>query len=502
MGKSIMVLGTMSNVGKSYLTAALCRIFHQDGFTVAPFKAQNMALNSGITSNGLEMGRAQIMQAEACGIEPDVRMNPILLKPTSDVGSQVIVNGEVVENLRAVQYYARKKQWIPEIEKSFHSLSDEFDIVVLEGAGSPAEINLKQDDIVNMNMAKMADAPVVLVGDIDCGGVFAQLVGTVQLLEEGERARIKGLIINKFRGDVSILEPGLKQLEDILHIPVLGVIPYLHLDIDEEDSLSRRLQVDESTCLEGSVTIAVIRFPHISNFTDFMPLEAEAGVNLYYVTDIKSFGNPDCVIIPGSKNTMADLEWMRKNGLEATVKKYVANGGLVFGICGGYQMLGTKLTDPAHVEQGGEMRGMELLPLVTVFTEEKHREQISGQVRVECGEKWNQAHVSGYEMHMGVTQTVELSQNDTIGQPFLNLGDHEDGWANENVYGTYLHGLFDSDSFREQFLTQIYEKKGISREQSVRNWQEYREQQYDLLAEAVRNSLDMNKIYEIVGVTQ
>ena len=280
MAKSIMIQGTMSNAGKSLLCAGLCRIFRQDGYRVAPFKSQNMALNSFITADGGEMGRAQVVQAEAAGIPPDVRMNPILLKPTTDVGSQVIVNGKVLGNIRAKDYYKRKLEFVPDIMEAYRSLEEEFDVIVLEGAGSPAEINLKQDDIVNMGMAKLADAPVLLVGDIDRGGVFAQLYGTVALLEPDERARIKGTIVNKFRGDVSILEPGIKQLEDLCGVPVAGVVPYLHVDIDDEDSLTERFHTSSQRKL---IDVAVIRLPRISNFTDFSPFERYENVSLRYV---------------------------------------------------------------------------------------------------------------------------------------------------------------------------------------------------------------------------
>lgn len=318
MAKVIMVQGTMSNVGKSLLTAGLCRIFKQDGYRVAPFKSQNMALNSYITEEGLEMGRAQVMQAEAAGVAPSVAMNPILLKPTNDVGSQVIVNGEVIGNMKAREYFAYKKKLIPDIMKAFEKLSDEYDIIVIEGAGSPAEINLKADDIVNMGMAKLADAPVLLVGDIDRGGVFAQLIGTVMLLEEEERARIKGLIINKFRGDKTILDPGIGMLEERTGIPVVGVAPYLHIQVEDEDSLTERFSGSQEA---GLIDIAVIRLPRIANFTDFNPFENMEGVSLRYVGNVSDLKNPDMIILPGTKSTMEDLRWLRQSGLEAAVLK-------------------------------------------------------------------------------------------------------------------------------------------------------------------------------------
>ena len=337
MAKKIMIQGTMSNAGKSLIVAGLCRIFKQDGYRVAPFKSQNMALNSYITEEGLEMGRAQVMQAEAAGIRPQVCMNPILLKPTNDTGSQVIVNGEVLENMKARDYFAYKKKLIPDILKAYHTLEQQADIIVIEGAGSPAEINLKADDIVNMGLAKLVDAPVLLAGDIDRGGVFAQLYGTVELLEPAERARIKGLVINKFRGDVEILRPGLAMLEEKTQLPVLGVVPYLKVDIEDEDSLSTRLDAGKAI---HPLDAAILRLPHISNFTDFMPLEQHPLLGVRYVQNTRQLGTPDLIILPGTKNTVDDLLWLRQSGLEAALLKLAANGTPVLGVCGGYQMLG------------------------------------------------------------------------------------------------------------------------------------------------------------------
>ena len=376
MAKSIMIQGTMSNVGKSLLAAGLCRIFKQDGYRVAPFKSQNMALNSYITSEGLEMGRAQVMQAEAAGIEPSVLMNPILLKPTNDVGSQVIVNGEVLATMRARDYFKYKKTLIPDIMKAYHTLEEQSDIIVIEGAGSPAEINLKSDDIVNMGMAKMAKSPVLLVGDIDRGGVFAQLAGTMMLLEEEEKQLVKGLIINKFRGDKTILDPGIVMLEELCHRSVVGVTPYMDIDVEDEDSLSERMSNEK---VVGQIDLVVVRLPRISNFTDFNIFESIPGVSVRYVKRAAQLGNPDLILLPGTKNTMSDLAWMRQSGMEAAVLKAHAAGCPIFGICGGYQMLGEELSDPFGVEDGGTMRGMGLLPMHTVFTEEKTRTRVNGQ---------------------------------------------------------------------------------------------------------------------------
>ena len=337
-----MVQGTMSNAGKSLVVAGLCRIFKQDGYKVVPFKSQNMALNSFITEDGLEMGRAQVMQAEAAGVAPSVYMNPILLKPTNDIGSQVIVNGKAIGNMSARDYFKFKKELIPDIKNAFKKLKETADIIVIEGAGSPAEINLKSDDIVNMGLAKIVDAPVLLVGDIDLGGVFAQLLGTLMLLEDDERARVKGLIINKFRGDKTILDPGIEMLEERGNVRVAGVVPYLNLSIDDEDSLSNRLKQEEM----GLIDLAVIRLPKLSNFTDFDVFEQISGVKVRYVNSVGKLGRPDILFIPGSKSTIADLKWMRQNGLEAQIKKLARDDVPVFGICGGFQMLGNSIKDP------------------------------------------------------------------------------------------------------------------------------------------------------------
>ena len=377
MTKRLMIQGTMSGVGKSLLTAALCRIFWQDGYRVAPFKSQNMALNSYITENGLEMGRAQVLQAWAAGREPDVRMNPILLKPSSDVGSQLIVKGEVRGDYQASEYFRKKRELIPEILASYHSLCQENDILVIEGAGSPAEINLKADDIVNMGLARLVDAPVLLVGDIDRGGVFAQLYGTLALLEPDEQDRVVGCVINKFRGDVTLLQPGLKMLEEKTKVPVLGVIPYVPLDLDEEDSLAPCLT---RTSHHKPVDLAVIRLPRLSNFTDFAPLERHEALGVRYVSRVEELGRPDGVLLPGTKNTMGDLLWLRQNGLEAELKKLAAQGTPLLGICGGYQRLGRSLSDPDGVEEGGMLAGMGLLPCDTVFLRRKIRRRTRAKV--------------------------------------------------------------------------------------------------------------------------
>ncbi|MGI5979182.1 MAG: cobyric acid synthase [Oscillospiraceae bacterium] len=495
MAKTIMVQGTMSNAGKSILAAGLCRIFWQDGYRVAPFKAQNMALNSYITRDGLEMGRAQVVQAEAAGIEPSVLMNPILLKPTTDTGSQVIVNGEVWGQMSAREYFAVKKQLLPEVLRAFNTLSAENDIVVVEGAGSPAEINLKSDDsFVNMGMAKAAHAPVLLVGDIDRGGVFAQLWGTVGLLDPDERAMVKGLVINKFRGDESLLTPGVRQLEELTGIPVVGVVPYLHLDIDDEDSLSARLTNREA----GLVDIAVIRLPRLSNFTDFKTLEGIDGVSVRYVDSTAQLGDPDMIILPGTKNTMQDLLWLRQTGLESRILQRNAMGCAVFGICGGYQMLGERLCDPHGVEEGGSLRGIGLLPVSTVFTPQKTRTRVSGRFGTIDGafEALSGKGFEGYEIHMGETESPA---------PIAELTDsvtgsvRADGCQRGNVCGCYVHGIFDSGETAGALIRALAARKGLDPASLGGVYgEEHKQRQYDLLAEALREHIDMNKIYEIL----
>ena len=477
--KPIMIQGTMSNAGKSLLCAALCRIFKQDGYRVAPFKSQNMALNSFITEEGLEMGRAQVAQAEAAGVRPSVLMNPILLKPTTDVGSQVIVNGEVRGNMRAADYFKYKKQLVPDILRAYDTLAAENDIIVIEGAGSPAEINLKSEDIVNMGMAKMAKSPVLLVGDIDRGGVFAQLYGTVALLEPEERAMVKATVINKFRGDVSILAPGLEMLYDLVKVPCAGVVPYLRVDIDDEDSLSERLAAGE----RKEIDVAVVQLPRISNFTDFSPFARFSGVSLRYVKNVFELGTPDLIILPGTKSTIADLKWLRQNGLEAEILKQASRGTPVFGICGGLQMLGKSVSDPYGTEGGGELAGMGLLPVETVFAKEKTRTQTEGRFAGLTGvfSGLNGLYYRGYEIHMGQSDNVSA----VVRQ--------------DNVHGSYIHGLFDENGVAETIVRALYERRGLPFDGgAVFDAHAYRESQYDLLAKTVREALDMELIYRIL----
>lgn len=516
----LMVQGTMSSAGKSLVAAGLCRIFKQDGYRVVPFKSQNMALNSYITEDGLEMGRAQVMQAEAAGVKPSVYMNPILLKPTDDCGSQVIVNGRVVGNMRAREYFQYKTKLIPDILHAVEKLEEEADIIVIEGAGSPAEINLKQNDIVNMGMAKLVDAPVLLVGDIDRGGVFAQLLGTLELLEPEERDRVKGLIINKFRGDKTILDPGIEMLEERGDIPVTGVLPYMKLHLEDEDSLTERFERKA----KGVIQISVIRLPHISNFTDFDVFEQIPEVALQYIQRPRELEDTDLLILPGTKNTISDMKWLKESGMETAILKYAAKGNPVIGICGGYQMMGQKIADPNGVEGGGEIAGLGLLPLETILEERKHRRQVQGEIQNATGRfaDLKGLEYTGYEIHMGSTRRIDEpgtgsmgstvdtdalgtgsmgSTVDTDSSAIVEFTEGQTGYASGNLYGTYIHGFFDRREIVETLIQKIAEAKGISFAMNqVMDYQELKEQEYDLLANTMREFMDMKKIYEMMGL--
>lgn len=531
MAVNIMIQGTMSNAGKSLIAAGLCRVFARDGYRVAPFKSQNMALNSCVTEEGLEMGRAQAVQAEACGVKPSVLMNPVLLKPSTDVGSQVIVMGKVRANMKAADYFRYKKELIPEILEAYRKLEEENDIIVIEGAGSPAEINLKRDDIVNMGLAELVDAPVLLVGDIDRGGVFAQLAGTVMLLEEKERRRIRGMIINKFRGDVSLLEPGLRMIEEICEKPVIGVVPYAQVDIEDEDSLSERLKRKNSPfsaagegngsaneAAEGGqkekrsgsrrdfVDIAVVRLPRISNFTDFDALESVEGARVRYADAPAELLDADIIVLPGTKSTIRDLEWLRRTGNAGAILERSRAGALIIGICGGYQMLGASVTDStgAEAQPGERAAGLGLLPVDTVFSEEKTLGLTHGRLIVSDDFYGRLSDipipVSGYEIHMGESET-DASYSEKC-RPLLRLNDgRTEGCVLDGVMGTYLHGIFDSGEFTEALLRAAAERRGIRRgDFSMMSRREYKEIQYDRLADILRRSLDIGKIYEIMGL--
>ncbi|KFN07981.1 cobyric acid synthase [Paenibacillus macerans] len=541
-GAVLMVQGTASDVGKSVIVTALCRIFAQDGFRTAPFKSQNMALNSYVTPDGREIGRAQGVQAEACGIAATTDMNPVLIKPTGDMHSQIVVHGQPLKRLSAADY---REKFLPEakplVMDALNRLRRQYDIVLMEGAGSPAEINLKQRDIVNMNLAGWADAPVILVGDIDRGGVFAFLVGTLELLEPEERARVKGFIINKFRGDLSLLQPGLDWLERRTGIPVLGVLPYLpDLDIEAEDSvvLDTYPSAAESAGEQAAVDIAVIRYPRISNFTDFAPLAAEPDVSLRYVDKPADLGQPDAIILPGTKDTIGDLSFLREQGWDLAIRRHMElrEHAQLAGICGGYQMLGARLHDPEAVEADAprSAEGLGWLPLATTFRAGKKTVRVRGTTATGHPVRLHppgQAAlpIEGYEIHQG--ETVRLpadsaspssasafaSAGSAIADMFLirrelaasvdgppTDGDevHPEGAARSDgrVFGTYLHGLFHNDAWRRAWLDGIRTAKGLDPLGPTFTAASRKEAAFDRLAGHVRRHLKLEQIYEIAGL--
>ena len=481
MSKKLMVLGTCSNAGKSLIVAGICRILKNRGYKVAPYKSQNMALNSFITEDGLEMGRAQVVQAEAAGVKPDVRMNPILLKPNSDTGSQIILHGEVYGNYTASLYYDEKEFFEREAVKALEELEKDFDYIVMEGAGSASEINLKSKDIVNMGLARRVDAPVIIVGDIDRGGVFGALAGTMLLFDEDERELVKGVIINKFRGNLDILKPGLDMIEDIIKRPVLGVVPYMDVDIDDEDSLSMK---ERGSKVNGIIDIVVIRTPRISNFTDFNAFEQFDGVAVRYVRSPKDVGDPDMIIIPGTKSTMSDLKWLRETGMETRIQKHASKGKPVFGICGGYQMLGQYLKDEHGVEGGGEMKGIGLLPHSTEFSESKTRKSQIGKLANVDGifNGLSGMEYEGYEIHMGISKGFGN---------IINEG---------NIYGTYIHGIFDRSVISSEIIKSLMKNKGIDISHTdVIDMDKYKEKQYEMLAQNLEKAIDVDKLLKILG---
>ena len=499
-----MFQGTASNVGKSIIAAGICRIFAQDGYKVSPFKPQNMALNSFITEEGLEMGRAQVFQAEAAMTKPKADMNPILLKPCGNHRSQVIVRGKLVGEMHSSEYHEYKLKLIDILKDTFSDLSNEYDIIVMEGAGSCAEINLKERDISNMGMAEIVDAPVILVSDIDRGGVFASIVGTLALLKEEERKRVKGVIINKFRGKKEYFLDGVKMLEDIIHIPVLGVVPYSDIKIEDEDSVTTRFKRNSK---KNDISIEVVRTPHMSNFTDFNIFETQRDVNLRYVDFGECIGNPDMLIIPGTKNTVEDLKYLRETGLEEQIKECAKRGKLVFGICGGYQMLGEKIIDSYNIESDStKIKGIGLLNTITEFEREKTTLQtkrcISNNVNGYLKDLSNKL-VKGYEIHMGTTKISDenklrilFEENDKSDKKCLIGCTNLEG----NVVGTYLHGIFDDINFTRTLLNTIREKKGLNPITSeVESFEEFKNKEYDKLADMLRENLDIGKIYEIIN---
>lgn len=543
MAKAIMIQGTASNTGKTLLTAALCRIFQQDGYRAVPFKSQNMALNSYITADGFEMGRAQVMQAEAAGIEPDVRMNPILLKPTSDQRSEVIVRGKSIGTMSAKDYFAFKKTLLPAVQEAYEELAAQADIMVIEGAGSPVEINLKSEDIVNMGMAALAQAPVLIVGDIDRGGVFASLLGTMLLFTEEERGHVKGVVVNKFRGDVDILLPGLATLADMIQVPVLGVVPFLEVKVDDEDSLTDRFA---SAPEQGLVDIAVIRLPRMTNYTDFAAFEYREGVSLRYVRSRQELGSPDLIILPGTKNCMEDGQWLRQSGLGGTIVRLAAHTP-VMGISGGMNLLGQRIIDPHGLEKGGEVEGLGLLPLITTLgarsvTENRQRQckgnmpsmrgfftRLSGLAYdgyAMDGNRYDLSDDSSGNFHGDLPDSLAGNLpgdlpcdlpggllGDFCGdESFMNDGGYEDeGRAGEqdnedrlffvqgHVFGSRLHGLFDKEAVAKNLVGALLSRKGLKEDDlPAFDLEVFKQEQYDVLADAVRKSIDMKRLYEII----
>ena len=482
-----MIQGTMSGVGKSILTAGILRVLHQDGYRVAPFKSQNMALNSFVTKDNREIGRAQALQAMAAGIEPTSDMNPILLKPMGDTLSQIIVNGLPIGNMKAAEYFRKKKSLIPDILSAYEKLCEKADIIVIEGAGSPVEINLRENDIVNMGLAEIVDAPVIIAGDIDPGGVFAQLLGTVNLLSQEEKERVKGLIINKFRGDVTLLEPGLDMFKAYCDIPFAGIVPFVKLDLDEEDSVSKRLNT-KSKQKESLIKIAVIRLPFISNYTDFTVFDQIDEVSVCYVTEPDQLKSADLVILPGTKNTISDLKWLKEKGFAQKLIELAGKDVLIIGICGGFQMLGKSIKDPINAEIGGEEAGLSLLPVETEFGRYKNLKQVSAKIGKLEGiyEPLSDIAISGYEIHMGESN---LNRNT---YPVAAWG---------TVLGTYVHGIFDSPEFTKKLIEIIFRKRGIDRKApEIENAFAYQEKELNKLADVLRQSLDLEMIYRIIGI--
>ncbi len=510
MTETIMLMGTSSHVGKSILATALCRIFYQAGRRVVPFKAQNMALNSYVTKDGGEMGRAQVAQAEAAGLAPMVDMNPVLLKPTGNSCSQVIVDGKPIGNMSAREYHKGKSvQLFGHVTAALTRLQQQFDTIVIEGAGSPAEINLKEDDIVNMRVAKYLQAPVLLIADIDRGGSLAALVGTLELLDEEERALVKGLVINKFRGDVTLMTPAVDFLEQKTGKPVLGIVPYLeHLGIDDEDSVSLEEKEHEAERQKQTkeLRLAVVETPKISNFTDFDALADEPDAEVLYVRDAEELlaAAPDVILLPGSKNTTEDLLHVRESGLAQAIRQLVDGGTPLVGICGGYQMLGEEIADPHHTESSHDVvKGLGYLPMKTVFAEEKRTVQVAADcpgMEFYDGVLMGKG-LSGYEIHMGRTEfTAPVRHPFHLTRQGENAVNIWDGALSEDgrIFGTYLHGVFDHDGFRRQFLNVLRLHKGLRPLPVQRNRHLEKERAYDRLAETVRKSLDMEKLAAIM----
>jgi adenosylcobyric acid synthase len=504
MSRPLMILGTSSHVGKSILTAAFCRIFASAGYSVAPFKSQNMSLNSAATPEGLEIGRAQALQAEAAGIAASVHMNPILLKPMRDTASQVIVRGKIWAQLSARDYHrSRVEELMPIVEESYRWLAARHDVVVIEGAGSPAEINLKKNDIANMRIAAMSDAACILVGDIDRGGVFAALLGTLELLEPAERARIRGFLVNKFRGDVELLRPGLRMIEERVGIPCLGVVPHIpHLELDEEDSVALEGRSGQGWARDASASralrIAVVAFPSLSNFTDFDALRAEPALQLRFCRHSDELAGADVVLLPGSKQTIDDLRWLKSTGWQDALRA-VAERGLLIGICGGMQMLGLSVEDPSGVESSGVEAGLGMLPLRTAMLKEKITCPVEGVILYGplAG-----AQIRGYEIHVGETSIMDGA---SAFSRLWRMNSNEellDGCVSENgrVFGTYVHGLFDEDAFRHRWIDATRALFRLSPAPAKTSWKQKREAELDRLQERVRNAVNLEAIFALMGL--
>lgn len=505
MAKKIMIQGTSSGAGKSIVCAALCKIFTEDGYSVVPFKSQNMALNSFVTEDGLEMGRAQVVQAEACNKKPLVEMNPLLLKPAGNNVSQIILMGKIYDSLDSFSFKKIKSDLKPIIFEAYKNLEKDNDIVVIEGAGSPAEININEDDIANMGTAEMLDAPVILVADIDRGGVFASIYGTIMLLKEEERARIKGVIINKFRGRKELLQDGIDKIEQLVQKPILGVIPYININLEDEDSLTEKYNVLKNR--EDDINIEIIRLPHISNATDFEILRHIDNVNIRYVNIDESLNNPDLIIIPGTKNTIEDLLELKRGRLYKQIYELNRRRNIpVIGICGGYQMLGKTIKDPLGVESSvGEISGLGLLSHETIFEEEKVTTQTKAKVTMNFREGSifrgiEDMELTGYELHCGITN-IDKEKDFIFTEVQTGRLDKNDGAVNEdqNVLGTYLHGIFDNEEFSKKIISNIRKQKGIEENlENDFNYEEFKKAEYRKLEKHFRENLDINKIYELI----
>ena len=491
---NLMIVGTSSGAGKSLFVTALCRIFYKDKYKVSPFKSQNMALNSYITKDGKEMGRAQVVQAEASGLEPDVNMNPILLKPSTMNKIQIIVCGKSIGNMSGVEYNQYKKNLIPVLKETYSKIENENDIVVIEGAGSPAEINIKEEDISNFAMARIANAPVILVADIDRGGVFASIYGTIMLLNEEDRKRIKGIVINKFRGNKEVLKSGFDIIENLTGVKTLGVIPYTNIDIEDEDSLSEKYKSFKLNKNSNKIKISVIKLKHISNVTDIDALSIYDDVEIQFVSERSQIGNEDLIIIPGSKNTIDDLKWLKESGIAEEIIKRARTETIIFGICGGFQILGNKVKDPYHIEGDiEELNGLGLLDLETIMENEKTLVQYKGKLSVNNGilKNLNNFEIKGYEIHQGITQGNEKNLTTDDRTIFVNR---------DSIIATYLHGIFDNKNFTDVLLNEIRRRKGLEEVNNNISYEEYKLKEFDKLEKLVRENVDIDEIYKIIGL--